>query len=612
MNKEQKYSFLLEEKLSDDEKLTLQKNFLNEIQNIIENPIELTHLKEIEYTYENFLNILITKQFTDLRFDKENITLEYFWWEDKLKLKNFSFEKLYDDLNKIIENTWFNNKAEWKYFSFHIPIIYEWKQFFQWFRWVLKNSIDWNEMTIRKLTTPRKLEDFIFDKVLIQCVINWLLSRKWFVVSWKTWSWKSTMLISILNYFNDNDFSTIILEQIEKLYYEFLETIKNSSDKEFIETKQYLNKMYRSLENIDIMKKDLMYAFYWWKKYIYTKYSKKWEILQITKIFQVLEFFFKNQKAEKVKNWWTLLIKLYELNKEYLLNKIREVENSSFFQSIKKFTLSRQRNIVTLEEPIEFIYWKEWILRFYQHSVTNHFNWNHNEFVNQILRDNPNVCYIAEVRNQEEIDTFLTSMSIWITSMTTCHSYDSIEVLMKFIDISKKWLWEVINILTNSYHSWINIESYYFSSLKPIQNLVSWFIQWYDYLNFSDQRLIIMFRNLYLKNELSSFSNQLKNWYMTWDKLSYFSKKFTLNYRLMILFEDIQKHETEISKTSFNVNSFLEECFDLLYNTWSFLDSWDLQFFEKIYWKEITEKMKKHLMFYETNNLYLKKKSLLN
>lgn len=609
---EKKYQFLLEEKLSDEEKSKLQNEFLNEIDNILKNPIDLSKLKEIEYTYEILLNILITKSFTDLRFDKNYITLEYFWWEEKLKLNNFTFEKLYDDLNSITTKTWFNNKIDWKYFSFHIPISFEWKTFFQWFRWVLKTSIDWNEMTIRKLTTPRKLEDFIFDKTLVQCVIDWLLSRKWFVVSWKTWSWKSTMLISILNYFNDNDFSTIILDEIEKLYYSFLEKVKSSSEKEFIETKQFLEKYYRSLENIDIIKDDISYWFLWWKKYIYKKYSIKWEFLQVTKIFQILDFFFKNTKTEKIQTWWNVIIKLFELNKEYLLKEIRKIENTSFIQSVKKFTLSRQRNIVTLEEPIEFIYWKEWILRFYQHSVSNHFHWHHQEFVNQILRDNPNICYIAEVRNQEEIDTFLTSMSIWITSMSTCHSYDSIEVLMKFIDISKKWIWEVINILTNSYNSWINIESYYFNSLKPIQNIVNWFIQWYDYLDFSDQRLMIMFRNLYLKNELSSFSHQLKNWYMTWEKLSYFSKKFTLNYRLMILFEDIKKNESEISKTNFNENLFLEECFDLLYNTWSFLDSWDLQFFEKIYWKEITQKMKNHLYFYEQNQLYLDKKALLN
>ena len=612
-------SFLLKEDMSDDEKLKIQKEFIDYIKNtILTQHYDLNTLKEIDYNEDLLVNILTTKWFTDLRISKWELTLEYFWWEEKVKMNWFSFEQLYEDLNNIVKKTWFNNVVEWKYFSFHIPLIHEWKIFYQWFRWVLKTSIDWNEMTIRKLTTPRKLKDFIFDDILIKCVLDWLLSRKWLVISWKTGSWKSTILISLLNYFNQNDFSTILLEECWSVFRRFikkLRTVNNNQwktkDTTYDEIIRYLENIYRSLENYDMIINDIEFALDAWKKYIYMKYSKRWEIIPRIKLFKILEMYYKSSSVERVKETWKIVLKILELHKNEIEDWIKKIENTEFMQSVKKFTLSRQRNIVTLEEPIEFIYWKWWILRFFQHSLSQHFHWQYEEFINQILRDNPNICYVAEVRNQEEIDTFLTSMSIWITSMTTCHSYDSIEVLLKFIDLSKKWSWEVMNILTNSFNSWINIESYYFFSLKDVQSLVNWFIQWYDYLNFSDQRITIMFRNYYLKNELSQFSQQMKNWYTTWDnKLLYYPKKYTLNYRLMLLIEEIKSKEKELKEKWFNFDIFFEEMCDLLYNTWSFIEMWDLVLFEMVYWKEIKDKMQIHLHELEQYEVYNSKKQL--
>lgn len=612
-------SFLLKEDMSDDEKLKIQKEFIDYIKNtILTQHYDLNTLKEVNYNEDLLVNILTTKWFTDLRISKWELTLEYFWWEEKVKMNWFSFEQLYEDLNNIVKKTWFNNVVEWKYFSFHIPLIHEWKIFYQWFRWVLKTSIDWNEMTIRKLTTPRKLKDFIFDDILIKCVLDWLLSRKWLVISWKTGSWKSTILISLLNYFNQNDFSTILLEECWSVFRRFikkLRTVNNNQwktkDTTYDEIIKYLENMYRSLENYDMIINDIEFALDAWKKYIYIKYSKRWEIIPRIKLFKILEMYYKSSSVERVKETWKIVLKILELHKNEIEDWIKKIENTEFMQSVKKFTLSRQRNIVTLEEPIEFIYWKWWILRFFQHSLSQHFHWQYEEFINQILRDNPNICYVAEVRNQEEIDTFLTSMSIWITSMTTCHSYDSIEVLLKFIDLSKKWSWEVMNILTNSFNSWINIESYYFFSLKDVQSLVNWFIQWYDYLNFSDQRITIMFRNYYLKNELSQFSQQMKNWYTTWDnKLLYYPKKYTLNYRLMLLIEEIKSKEKELKEKWFNFDIFFEEMCDLLYNTWSFIEMWDLVLFEMVYWKEIKDKMQIHLHELEQYEVYNSKKQL--
>lgn len=615
---EKKYPFLVDEaKSSWAEQLEKQKKFLAEIEKYNENPIDIDQLlkdsktKEIEYSYDLLLNILVTKSFVDLRIDKNYFILEYFWWEEKIRTKWFTFTKLYDDINEIIKKTWFNNEAKWEDFSFHIPITFDWKTFFQWFRWVLKESIDWNEITIRKLTTPRKISDSVKDKLLTKCVIDSLLSRKWFVISWKTWSWKTTTLISHLVFFNENDYSTIMLEEIEKIYSWLLYAIKSSKPNEFQESKKYLEKMYWSLENIEMIKKDLKFSFIWSQRFLYTKYSKKWEILPLIKLFQALDYYFKNQKEEKIEQWWKVFIELFKLNQQYIFDQIRKVENTEYIQSIKRFTQSRQRNIVTLEEPIEYIYWKDWILRFFQHSLSQHFNWKYERFIKQILRDNPSICYVWEVRTWEEIDVFLTSMSLWITSMTTCHSYNSFDTLNKFIDLSLKWKWEVLNILTNSFHSWMNIESYFFSSLKNYNHIVSWYIQWFDYLLMDNPSTVVQFRNSYVKWELSEFANKLRNWQRSWKWLAYIPKKYTLNYRLMVLFQQLTEKEKELQEAKFDTSIFIDEVSELLYNTNNFLESWDFWFFEIVYWKEITNKMKEHIYWLEQQQSYKEKKELL-
>jgi len=69
-------------------------------------------------------------------------------------------------------------------------------------------------MTIRKLTTPRKFEDSIADPKLVEGVIKGILSRKGVVISGKTGSGKSTTFITILNHFNNSNYTDILLKKI--------------------------------------------------------------------------------------------------------------------------------------------------------------------------------------------------------------------------------------------------------------------------------------------------------------------------------------------------------------------------------------------------------------
>lgn len=176
-------------------------------------------------------------------------------------------------------------------------------------------------------------------------------------------------------------------------------------------------------------------------------------------------------------------------------------------------------------------------------------------------------------------------MSLGITSMTTCHAYDSLEVLLKFIDLSSKGKSEVMNMLTNSFNAGINIDSYFFVSLKHVLKHVSGFVQWYDYLDFSDNVTTTAFKNYYNSNNLSTFIDMMNDGYtFQGDKLAYYPKKLTLNFRLMLLWEEVHK-KLDVLKTvpEFNYDVFVEEMIDLIFNTRSTLQASDRHLLEKIY-----------------------------
>lgn len=586
--------------LSVEEQEKIKLAFAKKCAELCKQDLELDENKNFKYSYDNFIRLVVWKDFSDLRISQTSILIESHSWEEYYEMKWFDFPLLYEHLNAMVKELWVNNYIDGKYFSFHLPIISKtWELYLQGFRGLLKTSIDGNEMTIRKLTTPRNnLNEFIYDHVLIECVLKALLSRKGFAISGRTGSGKSTILISLLNFFNKTNYTDVLLDEIERVIFEMLGEEQAKDWKEGKvdgATMKFIKEAYNSIANIDIIKQDIKLCLNALRNFVFKKYSKKWEILSSITILKLikLKFFIEQPKNERLRNGGKVLVYMFDEYAKEIQKRLLEAENKPINQAIKKFSQSRLRNITTLEEPIEFIYGKDGILRFYQHSISQHFNGNYFEFINQILRDNPHVCYIAEVRNQDEIDTFLTSMSLGITSMTTCHSYDSLEVLLKFIDLSSKGKGEVMNMITNSYHTGINIDSYFFVSLKSVLKHVSGFVQWYDFLDFSDNTITTAFKNYYEKNNFGTFVEMLNEGYIFhWDKLAYYPKKLTLNYRLMLLWEEVNK-KMEILKTvpEFNYGVFVEEMIDLIYNTGSILKISDRQLLEKIYGVEDAQRV---------------------
>ena len=599
----------VEKEFSKEEQEAKKIAFMKKVSELAEEELKKDKDWRIIYDYDNCIRIFAWLDFSDLRFSEDEMVLENHSWETKYDLVGFDFKKLQEDLNTMMKEIGTNNKVWGKYFSFHLPMK-KWNEtFLQGFRWLLKVSVNGNEMTIRKLTTPRKFEDSIADPKLVEGVIKGILSRKWVVISGKTGSGKSTTFITILNHFNNSNYTDILLKKIWELIFQKLRTISGTN----WQTEKFIKSVYNSLENLKIIAMDVKYCLEVIKMRIFKEYSKRWELLTANNIIKVINKYLSESKNPKVQNWGEIIVRMFEEFNDYFTNELLQEELKPINQAIKKFSTSKLRNVTTLEEPIEFVYWKEGILRFYQHSLSQHFNGQYFEFINQILRDNPHICFIAESRNSEEIDTFLTSMSLGITSLTTCHSYDSFEALMKFIDLSSKGKGEVMNIITNSFSTGINIEAYFFRSLREVVKLVNGFIQWYDYLQFTPD-MAISFRNYYLQNDLVSFAEQYYNWKVdhATNKLNYYPKKYTLNYRLMVLWEVIQSKLPELEWTGkFNLNDFMEELSDLLYNNKAFLNEWDMMPFSLIYGNDDMYKMRQLIQDWQEFNTYRVKESLV-
>jgi len=96
-------------------------------------------------------------------------------------------------------------------------------------------------------------------------------------------------------------------------------------------------------------------------------------------------------------------------------------------------------------------------------------------------------------------------------------------MLMKLIDQSSKSKEEALNIVTTNLASSINIEYRIFQSLEQIKDLVSPYIQFYDYFDLTENWTQVAFRN-YFFTDVSSLIQMMNNWFIQNWKIWYVPK----------------------------------------------------------------------------------------
>jgi len=348
-------------------------------------------IKKIAFTYDNLKKILIWENFKDARFSQNwNLIIESNSWEKIYYLVWFDFNKFFEYILKLTEKVKFKSfkkDKNWRIrdFSFHIPLrLKNWEIFYQWFRWIFKISVSWEEITLRKLVWPVNLSNIIKDEKFLDIVLKWFISRKSFIISWRPWSWKSTILISSLEFFNKNTYNTFILNILLKnLIWIILWEIKLSNNNKKLE-KYILNEFWW---NKELLIDNITKLFNLFKEY-YFELAKLKKVYTIDIIIEEIKLILNQKKkiswlnidysSEIIKFLITFFFSLDKKTEyqEILEDKVlEEIQWNWLLWKLYLFNKIWLKNINTLEAPVEYIYQNKY-LRFYQHDVNVHFNWN--------------------------------------------------------------------------------------------------------------------------------------------------------------------------------------------------------------------------------------------
>lgn len=416
--------------------------------------------------FETFTELL-KKNFVDMYFYENYMLIKDFSDIKKINFKKpIKIKTIIEYVNKINENNKVNiHIPYWKEnFSFYYNNW--WAKDLQWFRGLYWQEIKWEYLNIRKLWQPKDLDEFIEDPLLKKMLAWSFLYDKWTIISWKTGSWKTTLLISFFSFLNkETPQSYTLKKKKEFLKYCWINIDTQDVDNYFNNNLSEENKelFYSNLED-DVLYKMLNYIEKENRKVVYT-------------IENPIEFYFQSNIMNFIQNdiflhWQENVIK-------------NEIHNVKLSENIK--------NILTVINDI----YKEWI-------SYNKWKWivEQTNIFSKMLRTNPDLSLIWEIRNQVEFDWFLKSIAVWIPTYTTLHSDDAFSTLQRLYDTSSLSHLEKINLISSAIYWIINTKIFYSKVLNKV-------IPFFDILFLEDEGTRL---------ELYNF---LKDWqlYKLWDKL---------------------------------------------------------------------------------------------
>lgn len=91
------------------------------------------------------------------------------------------------------------------------------------------------------------------------------------------------------------------------------------------------------------------------------------------------------------------------------------------------------KHIITIEDPVEFSFiWKKSLIN--QREVWNHTKW-FKQALRSVLREDPDVIVIWEMRDPETIKAAITLAETWHLVLSTLHTNDSVQSLDRIIDV---------------------------------------------------------------------------------------------------------------------------------------------------------------------------------
>ncbi len=429
---------------------------------------------------------------------------------------NYNFEDIFIKFNDE-NNDYINLAKKWKIYKkvlFNDNFIKDFKnsKFYQEkfsysVKW--KNNVFfriarvWEKFTIRKLWfTFDFYEIYRVDQVLFNFVNTVLLQNynKTLLISWRTWSWKTTFILSLLNMINDYNYEKIVEKQLKKVLKKMLKEKK-------IEIKITKNNITQIIQD------------YLDKKEIEILEKVVWEFLDNIKIKNLLEN--------------------YEGGSVFTIEKPIEY----FFD--KDLNLFFNQNEVDSKNS----------------QIANE---SYIKLVDTSLQSNPSIIYISEIKNKTEYERFLDTIYVWPAVIASNHANSVFQNLKRIESVSNNikeikskitmGLWWLIN-LERYEVVWDKIYLSSYELLKMYEKDVRWsYFSNNDDVFYSQMLIEYRNKNYYISHEISLLYNMLLH-YLSWKQ--FFLKKFKKDEQIKIL-NDNRQLLKDIYNISDEAVNFLE------------------------------------------------------
>jgi len=417
---------------------------------------------------------------------------------------NLDFKDIYNLLNEI-------NKESWV--DLYIPVFTEyfavylkeenWK--LKGFRWTYWESIDWEYLNFRWLSSPRPLNSFLKDPYLVKFFAESFLYNNSVIVSWPTGSWKTTLLVSFFDFINQYTPKKYKLELLQK----YIQTTKwlklgidkiqeyftanlDSDDKEYFLENLKRDNYYKMLEFIERENKKVVYT-----------------------VENPIEYYHKSKNIQFLQ---------HDVLTHWNINNINKWLDSRFptLWKIYKMLLTALDKIAT--SKVELVKWT-----------------NLKEFQNladKALRTNPEYLLIWEIKNPLEFDIFLRAISYWLPVYTTSHSDDSFSMIQRIYDTSSFSPLEKLWLIARWIYWIVNTRIFFFKSLWKA-------MAYFDVLFLNDEAIRSKLYNFLKEWNLHKFAEELENhWIRRMPdnslKLYYLNKKSSVLYALYITMKENQ------------------------------------------------------------------------
>jgi len=150
---------------------------------------------------------------------------------------------------------------------------------------------------------------------------------------------------------------------------------------------------------------------------------------------------------------------------------------------------------------------------------------------------------------------------------------------------------EVLNIVTTTLATSINISWVYLRSLSNFKDIIFPYIQYYDYLDLRKNWVQVWFRN-YFKENISQLIDLVNNWYISNWEVWYVPKRTTLLYRLYILDEEVKFNEKKLEALWFDFEDYYTEIKNLFkFEFYKNSVQWWLKEIVNIYYRNFSQEL---------------------